>query len=54
MATPKSRSANDELHRGADDGSLQMVGKDWSYNHPDLILPDPARPCDPGCDEHDH
>lgn len=50
MAIPKSRSANAELHLGTVEGSYQMVGKDWSVNRPDIVLPDHAGPCSAGCE----
>ena len=49
MAYPTTRSANEELHRGADDGCLQMTGKDWSYNHPDIQVAEPVDCVDPHC-----
>lgn len=49
MAYPKSRSANASLQYGVHEGSVCMVGKDWSVNHPDIVLPDHAGPCGPDC-----
>lgn len=49
MAYPKSRSASAALQYGVHEGSVAMVGKDWAVNHPDIVLPDHAGPCSPGC-----
>lgn len=53
MSLPKSRSASDELHYGCHEGDLQLVGKDWSVNHPDIELPEHVC-CGPGCACPDH
>jgi hypothetical protein len=48
MAIPKSRSANAELQNGCREGGDNW-SQDWSFNHPDIVLPDHAGPCCPGC-----
>lgn len=53
MAYPKHRSASAELHAGCHEGSDNW-STDWSFNHPDIELPEHAGSCFPGCGCPDH